>query len=196
MKNIILIDYENLQIRNLDLLFDLDTEVCVFTGPNQKSYSAELVQSAQKFGSRLKWIPTSRPGNNALDFHIAYYLGQMASYSPKPFFHIISKDKGFDALVDFMKSQELFVDRVIAIEEIPLVKKMEEIKRDPVGFIKNKILNVSKPAKLKTLRTAIKNWLETDNEDIVSGIIESLTKKEFLSIDENEKIVYSKEMLD
>lgn len=190
MKNIILIDYENLQIKNLDLLYNLDSEICVFTGPLQKNYSAELVQSAQKFGERLKWITTSRSGNNALDFHIAYYLGQMSEYSPKPFFHIISKDKGFDALIDFMKSKGLFIDRVTSVSDIPLVKKMMEIEKDPVAFIKNKILNVSKPGKLKTLRTAIKKWLESTDEMAVDEIIENLKKKEFLSIDENEKVNY------
>lgn len=190
MKNIILIDYENLQVKNLDELYDLDSEICVFIGPMQKKLSADLVQSAQKFGSRLKWIPISRQGSNALDFHIAYYLGQVSQNEPKPFFHIISHDTGFDALIDFMRSQKLFIDRVESIEDIPLVKKMKEIKKDPVAFIKGRILNVSKPKKLSTLQTAIKKWLEEDDEGVVTEIIESLKKKGFLEIDENGKVKY------
>ena len=190
MKNIILIDYENLQVKNLDELFDLDSEICVFIGPLQKKLSADLVQSAQKFGNRLKWVPISRQGNNALDFHIAYYLGQVSQNEPKPFFHIISHDTGFDALIDFMRSQKLFIDRVESIEDIPLIKKMKEIKKDPVAFIKGRILNVSKPKKLSTLQTAIKKWLEEDDEGVVTEIIESLKKKVFLEIDENGKVKY------
>lgn len=190
MKNIILIDYENLQVKNLDELYDLDSEICVFIGPMQKKLSADLVQSAQKFGSRLKWIPISRQGSNALDFHIAYYLGQVSQNEPKPFFHIISHDTGFDALIDFMRSQKLFIDRVESIEDIPLIKKMKEIKKDPVAFIKGRILNVSKPKKLSTLQTAIKKWLEEDDEGVVTEIIESLKKKGFLEIDENGKVKY------
>ncbi len=190
MKNIILIDYENLQVKNLDELYDLDSEICVFIGPMQKKLSTDLVQSAQKFGSRLKWIPISRQGSNALDFHIAYYLGQVSQNEPKPFFHIISHDTGFDALIDFMRSQKLFIDRVESIEDIPLIKKMREIKKDPVAFIKGRILNVSKPKKLSTLQTAIKKWLEEDDEGVVTEIIESLKKKDFLEIDENGKVKY------
>jgi hypothetical protein len=190
MKNIILIDYENLQVKNLDELYDLDTEICVFTGPQQKKYSAEVVQSAQKFGSRLKWIPISRQGSNALDFHIAYYLGQVSQNEPKPFFHIISHDTGFDALIDFMRGQNLFIDRVETIEEIPLIKKMKEIKKDPVAFIKGRILNVSKPKKLSTLQTAIKKWLEEDDESVVKEIVNSLKKKRFLEIDDSGKVKY------
>ena len=190
MKNIILIDYENLQVKNLDELYDLDSEICVFIGPMQKKLSADLVQSAQKFGSRLKWIPISRQGSNALDFHIAYYLGQVSQNEPKPFFHIISHDTGFDALIDFMRSQKLFIDRVESIEDIPLIKKMKEIKKDPVAFIKGRILNVSKPKKLSTLQTAIKKWLDEDDEGVVTEIVESLKKKGFLEIDENGKVKY------
>ena len=190
MKNIILIDYENLQVKSLDELFDLDTEICVFTGPLQKKYSADLVQSAQKFGNRLKWIPISRQGNNALDFHIAYYLGQVSQNEPKPYFHIISHDTGFDALVDFMKNQNLFIDRVESINDIPLVKKMKEIKKDSVAFIKGRILTVSRPKKLSTLQTAIKKWLEEDDESVVNEVIESLKKKEFLEINDSGKVKY------
>ena len=190
MKNIILIDYENLQVKNLDELFEIDSEICVFTGPQQKKYSAEVVQSAQKFGNRLKWIPISRQGSNALDFHIAYYLGQVSQNEPKPYFHIISHDTGFDALIDFMRGQNLFIDRVEAVDEIPLIKKMKEIKKDPVAFIKGRILTVSRPKKLSTLQTAIKKWLEEDDESVVKDVIESLKKKGFLEIDENGKVKY------
>ena len=190
MKNIILIDYENLQVQNLDDVFEIDSEICVFIGALQKKVSALLVQSAQKFGNRLRWIPISLTGDNALDFHIAYYLGQMSLVVPKPFFHIVSKDTGFDALINYMKGLGFFIDRVESMVDIPLVKKMKEIKKDPVGVIKAKILTVSKPAKLKTLQSAIKKWLEVSDDGVANEIIDSLKKKNFLDIDEKGKVTY------
>ena len=192
MKNIILIDYENLQVKNLDDVYCLDADVYVFRGPTQNKLPAELIESAQKFGSRITWIKTSRQGHNALDFHIAYYVGRMAEIDPKVFFHIVSKDDGFDALIDFMKERTLFIDRVESIEEIPLVKKMKAIECNPVAFIKDRILNVSSPSRLKTLRTAIAKWLEKDDEKFVDGIIESLKKEKFLEIDAQGKVNYPK----
>lgn len=192
MKNIILIDYENLQVKNLDDVYHLDVDVYVFRGPTQNKLPAELIESAQKFGSRITWIKTSRQGHNALDFHIAYYVGRMAEIDPKVFFHIVSKDDGFDALIDFMKERTLFIDRVESIEEIPLVKKMKAIECNPVAFIKDRILNVSSPSRLKTLRTAIAKWLEKDDEKFVDGIIESLKKEKFLEIDAQGKVNYPK----
>ena len=180
MKNIILIDYENLQVKNLDDVYCLDADVYVFRGPTQNKLPAELIESAQKFGSRITWIKTSRQGHNALDFHIAYFVGQIVQSDPKVFFHIVSKDDGFDALIDFMKERKLFIDRVESIDDIPLVKKMKAIESDPVAFIKDRILNVSSPSRLKTLRTAIAKWLEKDEEKLINGIVESLKKEKFL----------------
>jgi len=192
MKNIILIDYENLQVKNLDDVYCLDADVYVFRGSTQNKLPAELIESAQKFGSRITWIKTSRQGHNALDFHIAYFVGQIVQSDPKVFFHIVSKDDGFDALIDFMKERKLFIDRVESIDDIPLVKKMKAIERDPVAFIKDRILNVSSPSRLKTLRTAIAKWLEKDEEKLINGIVEALKKEKFLEIDAQGKVTYPK----
>ena len=192
MKNIILIDYENLQVKNLDDVYHLDVDVYVFRGPTQNKLPAELIESAQKFGSRITWIKTSRQGHNALDFHIAYFVGQIVQSDPKVFFHIVSKDDGFDALIDFMKERKLFIDRVESIDDIPLVKKMKAIESNPVAFIKDRILNVSSPSRLKTLRIAIAKWLEKDEEKLINGIIESLKKEKFLEIDAQGKVTYPK----
>lgn len=192
MKNIILIDYENLQVKNLDDVYCLDADVYVFRGPTQNKLPAELIESAQKFGSRITWIKTSRQGHNALDFHIAYFVGQIVQSDSKVFFHIVSKDDGFDALIDFMKERKLFIDRVESIDDIPLVKKMKAIESNPVAFIKDRILNVSSPSRLKTLRTAIAKWLEKDEEKLINGIVESLKKEKFLEIDAQGKVTYPK----
>ena len=50
MKNIILIDYENIQVKNLDDVYRLDVDIYVFRGPTQNKLPAELIESAQKFG--------------------------------------------------------------------------------------------------------------------------------------------------
>ena len=192
MRNIILIDYENLQVKNLDDVYHLDVDIYVFRGPTQNKLPAELIESAQKFGSRITWIKTSRQGHNALDFHIAYFVGQIVQSDLKVFFHIVSKDDGFDALIDFMKERKLFIDRVESIDDIPLVKKMKAIESDPVAFIKDRILNVSSPSRLKTLRTAIAKWLEKDEEKLINGIVESLKKEKFLEIDAQGKVTYPK----
>ncbi len=49
--------------------------------------------------------------------------GLAAARNPDSFFHIISKDTGFDPLIKFLKEKKgIFADRVKSIEDIPLVK--------------------------------------------------------------------------
>ncbi len=73
-------------------------------------------------GPKAEYVQISGNGPNALDFHIAFYVGQLAEKFPDAFFHIISKDKGFDPLIDHLKASKIFCLRSLKIEDIPLVK--------------------------------------------------------------------------
>ena len=64
-------------------------------------------------------------GSNALDFHIAYYLGALAKEDPAGFFHITSKDTGFDPLIKHLKARKIFSSRSESIEEMPCFAQLE-----------------------------------------------------------------------
>src|SRR3546814_1867772 len=106
--NYILIDYENVQPKNLALLEGDHFRVKVFIGAALAKLPFDLVAGMQALGSRAEYIRISGNGPNALDFHIAYYIGKIASEEPKAFFHIISKDTGFDPLIAHLKSNKIF----------------------------------------------------------------------------------------
>ncbi|MCY1388718.1 PIN domain protein [compost metagenome] len=73
----------------------------------------------QRFGDRADYIQLDTPGQNALDFHVAYYLGRLAVEEPDAFFHIISRDKGFDPLIKHLKGKSIFAARSDTIEGMP-----------------------------------------------------------------------------
>lgn len=52
------------------------------------------------------------PGKDALDFRIAYYIGKFAEKDPKGMFKIVSKDKGFDPLVEHLRSEKIDCVRI------------------------------------------------------------------------------------
>src|SRR5665647_84708 len=110
-KNYILIDYENVQVKSLELLKDEQFQVMIFLGINNTKLSTEFVLSKEKLGERAEYIRLGKAGENALDFHIAYYLGQIAAKDQSGFFHIISKDKGFDPLITHLKTIDVFSAR-------------------------------------------------------------------------------------
>lgn len=121
--NYILIDYENVQPDALSLLDQENFKVLVFVGENQKKVAFESAAALQHMGSRAEYIKMSGAGSNALDFHIAYYIGHLAASDPAAYFHIISKDTGFDPLIQHLKTKKITLSRSLDIKEIPLLAR-------------------------------------------------------------------------
>lgn len=117
--NYVLIDYENVHGSSLALLEDPHFQVRLFLGPNNKKLPVDLVLAMHRFGARADYIVLETSGANALDFHLAYYLGLLTAADPTGFFHIIAKDTGFDPLVRHLKARKLFAARSASIETMP-----------------------------------------------------------------------------
>jgi hypothetical protein len=118
----VLVDYENVQPRALELLDQAHVKVVLFVGASQAKVSFETASALQQMGSNASYVKISGSGPNALDFHIAYYIGQMVAKDPAAHFHIISKDTGFDPLVEHLKTKNLSASRSCEVSEIPLIK--------------------------------------------------------------------------
>jgi PIN domain len=105
----ILVDFENVQPTAADMSLIRGTEyrVRIFHGPHQNKFDAEMVKALQPLGAQLEYFQCERKGKNALDFHIAFYLGRLVqeceaavfSQGKRARFVIVSKDGGFDTLL-------------------------------------------------------------------------------------------------
>jgi hypothetical protein len=102
--NYVLIDFENVRPASLEPLTDDHFKVIVFVGASQTRLAYEVAASVQQLGSRAEYVKVSGNGANALDFHIAYHIGRLAAAELSAYFHIISKDTGFDPLVQHLRS--------------------------------------------------------------------------------------------
>jgi len=76
------------------------TDVWLFHGPSQKNVSADQAL----FGQRATLVPITRAGKNALDFHLSFYMGYIASRSPQANFVVISNDKGYLPMLEHAQS--------------------------------------------------------------------------------------------
>jgi PIN domain len=112
----VLIDYENVHVQSLALLKGEQFRVRVFLGKSNTKIHSELAIAMQKLGDRAEYIMLEASGSNALDFHIAYYLGVFASVDATSHFHIISKDKGFDPLIAHLNRRAMHAARAVSIE--------------------------------------------------------------------------------
>lgn len=116
-KPFFLIDFENVQPKALDRLQPGTSRIKVFLGQHQTKLMLELVQALQPFGADAQYIQIHGSGPDAVDFHIAFYIGRLAAEEPGAAFNIISKDKGFDPLVHHLNGLGIACKRM---PEIPV----------------------------------------------------------------------------
>lgn len=107
----LLLDFENVQPANLAALQQPDTHVLVFVGANQSKIPLETAMALQQLGKTAAYVQIAGSGPNALDFHIAYYIGKLAAEQKDAQFHIVSKDRGFDPLIEHLRVQGILVTR-------------------------------------------------------------------------------------
>ncbi len=87
------------------------SKVFVFLGANQSKVPVDFAMELQKLGSDAEYIQISGSGSNALDFHIAFTIGELSKSDPDGCFHIISKDAGFDPLIRYARKKGIRVQR-------------------------------------------------------------------------------------
>jgi PIN domain len=121
--NYVLIDYENVKLTTIERLAGEQFRVTVFLGPHDSKLPVDLVVDMQRLGDRGSYVVLDASGHNALDFHIAYYLGALATKDPEGFFHVVSRDTGFDPLIRHLKAHGTLSARSGSIEEMPCFAK-------------------------------------------------------------------------
>lgn len=119
----VLVDFENVQPKNLGMLQAGPFHIKVFLGASQSKITLELARALQAFGSDAEYIQVAGNGSNALDFHIAFYIGRLAATVAEASFTIVSKDTGFDPLIKHLATLGIVCARVKAITDILPVKQ-------------------------------------------------------------------------
>jgi hypothetical protein len=114
----VLVDFENIQPANLDKLRDRGFTLRIFVGSAQERVPLKIVNSLQVFGTSLEYIQTCGIGPNALDFYIAYFLGRQSTETPDARFFVVSRDTGFDPLLQHLRSQGVTCRRVTSTDDI------------------------------------------------------------------------------
>jgi hypothetical protein len=192
--NYVLIDYENVQPEALGVLDAEHFKVLVFVGASQAKVSFETAVALQRMGSKAEYVKISGNGSNALDFHIAFYIGQIAAHDRTAYFHIISKDAGFDPLIQHLKTKKIFAARSRDLSEIPLVKVANT--KAPDEKIAVIVANLqqrgaSKPRTVKTLASTISSLFQKQlSEQELATLLEELQAKSYVAVNDT-KVSYA-----
>ena len=184
--NYVLIDYESVQPASIAVLEQECFKVMIFVGEKQAKVSFEVAASLQRLGAKAAYVKMAGSGPNALDFHIAFYIGQLSSAEPDAYFHIISKDTGFDPLVAHLKTKKIFAARSKDVSDIPIVKTSNA--KTPTDRLAAILANLrqrgaSKPRTVKTLSSTINALFQRSlSEAELTSLLESLKHQGVISI--------------
>ena len=154
--NFVLIDYENVQPEVMGSLDREDFNVIVFVGASQAKVSYSTASVLQQMGDRASYVKVAGHGSNALDFHIAYYIGQLSAKDPSAHFHIVSKDTGFDPLIEHLRGKKIRAHRSKSVSEMELPKDLPpKTGADRASAVLTYLERIPKPRTVKTLGSAI-----------------------------------------
>ncbi len=192
--NYVLIDLENVQPKNLNIVSDHPFKIYVFVGENQEKIPFDLAEVMQGFGENAKYVKISGNGKNALDFHLAFYLGSLSTKDTEGYYHIISRDTGFDPLVKHLRKNKIRIYRHNDLAEIPLLRisNAKNIEEKIDAVIKNLAgRGQSRPRKVSTLSNTINSlFTEKLSESELASFINTLKNKKYISIDQD-KVSYN-----
>jgi hypothetical protein len=179
--NYVLVDYENVQPKSLMALAgDQPFKVLLFLGASQAKVTFEVAESMQALGSNASYIKISGNGSNALDFHVAYYIGRISCDDPTAFFHIISKDAGFDPLIAHLKTRKILAARHKDVTEIPLLKAANSKtlgEKVEVVVANLRQRGTARPRTVKTLSSTIGSLFQKQlSEGDIKAILAELAK--------------------
>ena len=187
--NYVLIDFENVQPKNLELLAEHPLKVYVFVGETQAKIPFDLADSMQLLGNNARYVKITGTGQNALDFHIAYYVGLLAAKEPDASFSIISKDKGFDPLVRHLTGKKVHIQRHKDLGEMPFLQLSGTTSIDEqIAAIVKKLggRGQSRPRKVKTLQNTINSLFAKKLEQKeLKALVNELQKRKLIVVNQS-----------
>jgi hypothetical protein len=194
-ENFIFVDFENVQPTSLEFPNEYPFKIILFVGANQTKLPVQLVSSMQKLGSNAEYVILNGSGKNALDFHIAFYLGKLCERNPEGYFHIISKDTGFDILVKYLKEKKILINRYNSIDDIPALRNSnnEILSNDKkIELIVQYLIKRgnAKPRKVETLSNTINSLFSRSlNKNQLLDLVHLMKEQKLIKID-GTKITY------
>jgi hypothetical protein len=192
--NYIFVDYENVQEVDLDLIAGKAVKVFLVVGHRRKTLPSLLARQIHKYHDQVAWIESEGATNNALDLVLAYRVGLQANADPKGYFHIVARDKDYDALIKHLRANNILASRTHEFARIPALVAMtrlsleERVKWVVERFEKNK---ANRPKRKKTLLTTVHSFCRKEfSDEEVERIVSDMVAKKMIELTPKGEVVY------
>ena len=191
--NYVLVDYENVQPADISVLRVPNVQLLLFVGASQTKLPIEMVMALQSMNGAGRIVRCSATGSNALDFHVAFYCGEIAAQDKEAYLHIVSRDKGFDPLIAHLKERKVPAQRVASLVQISFLKVVQtKSLAERTSLVLERLQKgATKPRSLKTLGSTISTIFHKSlSEAEIEAIVEELQRRQSIVLD-NGKLTYS-----
>lgn len=189
----VLIDLENVMPDDFSRLNREDVRTYLFAGKMQEKIKLATVIAIQPLGEKVKWVQMVGSGKNALDFHLAFYLGELFANDPKGAYYFVPKDTGFDPLVAHVKALGGTITRVGDLKMLPAHPPTNVDQKAAAKLTVKMMADELKARKCKTtqrVKNAIKSFFNKQDPAEVDKIYDMMIKKGLLSVDANGHVVW------
>ncbi len=142
-----LIDYENTGEYGLNGLSELDSkdQVVIFYSENADKMSFDLHQRLQECHAVVEFRKITTGKKNALDFQLAAYLGYLMAKEENSRFCIVSKDLGYEVLLEFWKDKNIRLINTISTETKKSIKERSELEENLRQMIPGEVVELILP---------------------------------------------------
>jgi hypothetical protein len=200
--NHVFVDFENVHRVDASMIGAQGFHFTLFLGAKQTKISADLVEKLMQHANSVQLIRLSASGRNAVDFCLAYYIGRAVITDPTGCYHIVSKDSGFDPLIEHLRSRNIHAQRhhdftTLHTTRTAAAKAAPCVPSAPAVDTFTRVLehlrrNVSnRPRRKKTLiRHLLTVVGKSANEPQVIALIEKLSRDGHLTIGDKEAVTY------
>lgn len=192
----VLIDLENVMPDDFSRLNREDVRTCLFAGKMQDKIKLATVMAVQPLGNKVNWVQMAGSGKNALDFHLAFYLGELFAKDPQGTYYFVSNDTGFDPLVNHVKTLGGTIMRIGDLKKLPAPAKVDVVQKTPVKMTVKMMADELRVRKCKTVqrvKNAIKSFFNKQDPAEVERIYDMMVKKSLLAADANGHVTWPTE---
>ncbi|MBO5241911.1 MAG: hypothetical protein J6B19_04485 [Lachnospiraceae bacterium] len=159
---IYLIDYENTGVKGLHGIEKLqeDDLIVVFYGPKTGAVPFDDHVRISSAVSHVEYIKTSKTAKNYLDFQLTTYLGYLIAHTGMKEYCVVSKDGGYDSVVDFWKARGM---SIVRRETISVEKPVKQTGRKVKKTVQKENENENIKSVPEAIRKKVRHTLKAEN---------------------------------
>ena len=194
--NHVFVDFKNVHEVDPAVIGARSVSLTLLLGARQTKLDAALVEKLMEHAATVQLVRLTSSGKNALDFALAYYVGRAVMADPTGHFHIVSKDTGFDPLVEHLRSRRIHAHRHDDFTTLTFSGPAKPASAPPEDLMTRMLEHLGRQVnnRPKRKRTLVSHLLAFSGNAVteadVVGLVERLRQVGRLSIGDKDAVTY------